>query len=92
MTDGAGNTWHFGRRRRERRNHIYVVNRDMMGKFNISNDNAIYQEISSNGFTGGGVWASPAYFNDTVYYGAVSDYAEGFRHHECEARDPSQLR
>ena len=29
------------------------MNRDLMGKFNTSNDNAIYQEISSNGMSGG---------------------------------------
>lgn len=49
---------------------IYVVNRDSMGKFNSQNDNAIYQEI---GGAIGGVWSMPAYFNNAIYYGAVSD-------------------
>jgi len=54
---------------------IYVVNRDAMGKFNPQNDNAIYQEI---GGAIGGVWSMPAYFNNTVYYGAVSDTVKAF--------------
>lgn len=47
---------------------IYVVNRDAMGKFNPSNDNAVYQELPNA--LGGAEFASPAYFNNTVYYGA----------------------
>jgi hypothetical protein len=47
---------------------IYVVNRDGLGKFNPNNDNAIYQLIPNS--LGGAEFASPAYFNGTVYYGA----------------------
>jgi hypothetical protein len=54
---------------------IYVVNRDSMGKFNASTDQ-IYQEIS--GQLGGGVFSMPAFFNDTVYYGAVGDALKAF--------------
>ncbi len=49
--------------------NIYVVDRDNMGKFNPNNNNAIYQELA--GVLPLGVWASPAYFNNTVYYGPV---------------------
>jgi hypothetical protein len=55
---------------------IYVVNRDSMGKFNPQGDSAIYQEIS--GGISGGVWSMPAYFNNTVYYGAVNDNLKAF--------------
>lgn len=55
--------------------NIYVVNRDSMGKFNAQNDNAIYQEISG---AIGGVFSMPAYFNNTVYYGAVNDKLKAF--------------
>ena len=46
---------------------IYVVDRDNMGKFN-SASNSIWQQV--NNALGGGVWASPAYFNGHLYYGA----------------------
>ncbi|MGD0401803.1 MAG: pyrrolo-quinoline quinone [Candidatus Acidiferrales bacterium] len=76
LQDGNGNTWQLGVGA-GKDGHIYVVNRNMMGKFNTSNDNAIYQEISTNGL-GGGVWSTPAYFNNTVYYGAVGDSLRAF--------------
>ncbi|MGO9591728.1 MAG: pyrrolo-quinoline quinone [Candidatus Acidiferrales bacterium] len=57
---------------------IYVVNRDAMGKFDPHSDQAIYQKIS-NGLGGtDGVFALPAYFNNTVYYGAQGDYLKAF--------------
>jgi hypothetical protein len=49
--------------------NIYVVDRDNMGKFNPNNNNAIYQEIP--GALPLGVWSTPAYFNNTLYYGPV---------------------
>jgi hypothetical protein len=76
LKDAANNTWHLAVGA-GKDSHIYVVNRDLMGKFNTSNDNAIYQEISSNGISGGS-FATPAYFNNTVYYGAVGDSLKAF--------------
>jgi hypothetical protein len=38
-----------------------------MGKFNPNNDKAIYQEL--DGALPGGIWATPAYFNGSLYYG-----------------------
>ena len=76
LKDGSGNTWQLGVGA-GKDSHIYVVNRNMMGQFNTNNDSAIYQEISSNGLAGG-VWATPAYFNNTVYYGAVGDSLRAF--------------
>jgi hypothetical protein len=55
--------------------NIYVVDRDAMGKFN-PNTNNIYQEIS--GALSSGVFSMPAYFNNTVYYGAVGDRVKAF--------------
>src|SRR5262249_28092883 len=47
-------------------NRIYVVERESMGGFDPS-DNDIWQEL--DGVLPGGVWATPAYYNGTVYYG-----------------------
>lgn len=54
---------------------IYVADRDNMGKFNSSADQ-IYQEVSSQ--LGGQVFSMPAFFNDTVYFGAVGDALKAF--------------
>ena len=55
---------------------IYVVDRNSMGKFDSTSDN-IYQEISG-ALDGQQVFSKPAVFNDTVYYGAVSDSIRAF--------------
>jgi hypothetical protein len=57
---------------------IYVVNRDAMGKFNPHSDQALYQKISRGLGGTDGVFALPAYFNNTVYYGAQGDYLKAF--------------
>jgi hypothetical protein len=55
--------------------HIYVVDRDAMGKFNASS-NQNYQDIT--GALGGSVFSMPAYFNNTVYYGASGSTLRAF--------------
>ncbi len=76
VQDAQQNTWHLALGA-GKDGHIYVVNRDLMGKFNTSNDSAIHQEIDTNGLSGG-VFATPAYFNNVVYYGAVGDHLRAF--------------
>ena len=76
VQDTQQNTWHLAVGA-GKDGHIYVVNRDLMGKFNTSNDSAIHQEIDTNGLNGG-VWSMPAYFNNVVYYGAVNDHLRAF--------------
>jgi hypothetical protein len=56
--------------------HIYVVDRDNMGKFNPANNSQIYQEIA--GQLAGPVFSMPAYFNGVIYYGAVNDNLKAF--------------
>jgi putative pyrroloquinoline-quinone binding quinoprotein len=55
--------------------HIYVVDRDLMGKWNASS-NQSYQDIT--GALGGSVFSMPAYFNNTVYYGASGRTLKAF--------------
>ena len=57
---------------------IYLVDRDNMGKFNPGADTGIYQEIPT-GLLAGGVFSAPAYFAQTVYYGAVNDHLKAIK-------------
>jgi hypothetical protein len=75
LQDSAQNTWHLAVGAGKDTN-MYIVNRDMMGKFNVQNDSAIYQQLS--GVLPGGVWAMPAYFNGTIYYGSVGAALQAF--------------
>ena len=75
LPDGAGHTLHLAVGAGKDQN-LYLVNRDNMGKFNPSNNNAIYQELS--GKLPNGVFAMPAYFNNTVYYGSVGTPIQAF--------------
>lgn len=74
LSDGSGHTMHLAVGAGKDSN-LYVVNRDNMGKFS-SNNTAIYQELA--GKLPGGVWAMPAYFNNTVYYGSVGSPIQAF--------------
>jgi hypothetical protein len=74
VTDSGGNTRHLSVGS-GKDSIIYVVDRDSMGKFNANTDQ-IYQEIS--GQLGGGVYSMPAFFSNTVYYGAVGDALKAF--------------
>jgi hypothetical protein len=74
LTDASGNTWHLAVGAGKDLN-LYLVNRDSMGKFSANNNN-IYQELP--GALPGGVWAMPAYFNNTIYYGSVGSPIQAF--------------
>ncbi|HTC33301.1 MAG TPA: hypothetical protein VK724_08015 [Bryobacteraceae bacterium] len=54
--------------------NAYVVDRNNMGKFNANNDSAIYQQFS----LGGSVFSSPAWFNNTLYYGPVGQQLSAY--------------
>jgi outer membrane protein assembly factor BamB len=54
---------------------IYVINRDSLGKYNPAAD-AIYQELPAQ--ISGPVFSMPAYFNNTVYFGAIGDNIKAF--------------
>lgn len=55
--------------------NLYVVNRDNMGKY-TSVGNSIWQEL--DGALGGGIWSTPAYFNQNIYYGPVGGSLRAF--------------
>jgi len=75
LGDAAGHTMHLAVGAGKDTN-LYVVNRDGMGKF-TANNVVIYQELA--GQLPGGVWAMPAYFNRTVYYGSVGSPIQAFK-------------
>jgi hypothetical protein len=54
---------------------IYVVDRDSMGKWNSNQTNSNYQVISA---LGNAVFSMPAYFNNTLYYGAINSTLKAF--------------
>jgi len=56
--------------------NIYLASRDNMGKWNSSNNNNLYQELTN--VLPMGAWSMPAYFHNTVYYGGVSDHIKAF--------------
>jgi hypothetical protein len=47
-----------------------------MGKFNPSNNNLLYQELT--GVLNGSVFSAPAFANKAIYYGAVGDRIKAF--------------
>jgi hypothetical protein len=55
--------------------NIYVMDRTNLGKFNPS-ANEMYQQLT--GVLAGGVWSSPAWFNNTLYYGAQGNVLKAF--------------
>ena len=74
LKNGSGQTVHLAVGAGKDGN-IYVVNRDSMGKFDPAS-NHIYQELP--GAVSGGAFSMPAYFNSTIYYGAVGDSIQAF--------------
>jgi hypothetical protein len=74
LVDSAGTTRHLVVGAGKDGN-IYVVDRDTMGKFSAST-NTIFQQL--NNVLPGGIWSTPAYFDNTVYYGDASGTLKAF--------------
>ena len=74
MTDANGTVRHLAVGAGKDGN-IYVVNRDNMGKF-TSVGNNIWQELDA--VLGAGVYATPAYFNSSIYYGPQGGSLKAF--------------
>jgi len=63
--------------------NIYVLDRDNMGKFNSDSDSQIWQKINgafpaNTDDPPAGVFGGPAYFNNAVYFAAVTDVVRAF--------------
>jgi hypothetical protein len=56
--------------------HIYIADRDNMGKFNPTSNSTLYQECPTS--LGGYNFSAPAFFNGKVYFGAVHDTLREF--------------
>lgn len=74
LQDASGATRHLAIGAGKNHN-IYLVDRDNMGKFNLTKNSGLYQEVDG---AINGVWSKPAYFNGTVYYGAWNDALKAF--------------
>jgi hypothetical protein len=85
LVDGAGQVRHLAVGA-GKDGHIYVVDREAMGKWNAST-NAIYQDIT--GALGGTVFSMPAYFNGTLYYGASGSALKAFRIVDARVSTPA---
>jgi hypothetical protein len=75
MTDSTGTTRYLAVGTGKDGN-IYLVDRTNMGKFNSQNNLNAYQVLV--GALDNGEWATPAYFNGTLYYGGVSEPLQAF--------------
>ena len=87
LTDGSGNVRHLAVGA-GKDGHIYVVNRDAMGKFNASSNN-IYQDLT--GVLGGGVFSMPAYFNGTLLLRRGRRRDQGVQDYQRPVRERSGL-
>jgi hypothetical protein len=56
---------------------IFVVDRDAMGKYDSRIDH-VYQRVMTGLGGRDGVFALPAYFHNTVYYGSQGDFLKAF--------------
>jgi hypothetical protein len=75
LTDATGKTWELAAGA-GKDNNLYIINRSSLGKFNTTSNN-IYQELA--GALPGGMWNSPAFSNNTLFYGPVGSPILAFK-------------
>jgi len=80
VKDLKGNSWQLGIGAGKDGN-LYVVDRTNMGKFH-PDSNEIYQELE--GALPGGIWSTPAFFLEYVYYGPVGSPILAFQFHNAK--------
>jgi len=81
MTDSQNNTRHLAIGA-GKDGHIYLADRDNMGKFNTGSPNTnsnpnLYQDLP--GGASGGIRSTPAYFNGYVYFGPTNGSIRAFQ-------------
>jgi outer membrane protein assembly factor BamB len=76
MLDGSGQIRHLAVGA-GKDSHIYIVDRDNMGKFNPDSNDNIYQDVVGSIF--GFALSSPAFFNGHLYYGIWTDRLRSFQ-------------
>ncbi len=59
----------------DKKGDIFLVNRDNMGKYNSQNNNQIVQYLPA---ADTGMWSTPSYWNNNVYFGAAGDHIKSF--------------
>jgi hypothetical protein len=84
MTDASGTTRHLAVGAGKDQ-HIYLVDRDNMGKFSSTANNN-YQDLTDA--LAGQVFSKPAYFNGLLYYGSVGDSIKAFQFSNAELVTP----
>jgi hypothetical protein len=75
VTDSSGKVRHLIVGAGKDKN-IYVGDRDNLGKYNPADNSNLYQVLPNA--LPNGAWSMPAYFNNTVYYGGVSDVLKAY--------------
>ena len=55
---------------------LYLLNRDNLGGYNATTDQALQEQVYSVGNVG--AWSSPAYWNGNIYYWGRVDYLKSF--------------
>jgi hypothetical protein len=76
LTDSTGKTRHLAVAA-GKDTHLYVVDRDNMGHFHAGSNATVYQDLA--GALPGGMWSSPAYFNEQVYYASSNQALMAFQ-------------
>jgi hypothetical protein len=88
LSDRSGHTLHLAVGAGKDSN-LYLVNRDSMGMFSLNNS-GLYQELATA--LPGGVFAMPAYFNNTIYYGSVAHPIQAFTITNAKLLSPGAAR
>ena len=79
MRNGSGNVKHLAVAAGKDR-HIYLADRDNMGKFNPDSNANLYQDVPAAPPSGlaGSEFGAPAFFNGRLYFGAANDKLRAF--------------